>query len=103
MKRIVHRKTGLNLSLHEARTLAAQLKKMGVTCVEHRSVYGYTREELAEKANCNAVLETYEGYTFAFVGTENYSFEGFKFVAIAIKDLPSTFEESFPNFFVLGK
>ena len=103
MKKIYNRKTGNPLSIEEARNLCALLKRLGVTCVEHRSVYGYPTPAIAEKANLRAVLETYEGYTFAYAGTEYVSFEGYKVLVIGIKDLPPFFEQHFPNRIVVGE
>lgn len=103
MKKIINRKTGNPLTIEEARTLQRALINLGVTCVEHRSVYGYPTPEMAEKANLRAVLETYEGYTFAYTGTENLSLKGYKVLVIGIKDLPSTFEKTFPNLVVIGE
>ena len=103
MKKIINRQTGNPLTIEEARNLCALLKRLGVTCVEHRSVYGYPTPAIAEKSNLRAVLETYKGYTFAYAGTEHVSFEGYKVLVIAIKDLPPTFEKNFPNRIVIGE
>lgn len=69
MKRIIKRRNGEALRLDEARQLARQLKGT-VSTVEHRAVCGYPTAELAKKANLTPILETYTGYTFAYVGTE---------------------------------
>lgn len=103
MKKIIDRMTGNPLTIEGARNLCSLLKRLGVTCVEHRSVYGYPTPATAERANLNAVLETYKGYTFAYVGTEYVPFEGYKVLVIAIKDLPPTFEKNFPNRVIIGE
>jgi len=103
MKRIINRLTGDYLSIEEARNLCALLKRLGVTCVEHRSVYGYPTSAIAEKANLRAVCETYQGYTFAYAGTEHIPLEGYKVLVMAIKELPPAFEKHFPNRVVVGE
>lgn len=103
MKKIMKRKTGRFLTIEEAKSLCRELKvHVGATCVEHKSVYGYTTPELAEKANLRAVCETYNGYTFAYIGTVNEPFEGYRVFVIAIKRLPSDFEHRFPDYVVIG-
>lgn len=102
MKRIIKRRNGEALRLDEARQLARQLKGT-VSTVEHRAVCGYPTAELAKKANLTPILETYTGYTFAYVGTEYLLFEGYKAIVIAFKDLPQDFEIKFHNFVILGE
>lgn len=102
MNIIINRRTGAYLSIEEARALCAQLKRAGVTCIEHRSVYGYPTPQLAEKANLRAVMEAHEGYTFAYAGAENMGFEGYKVLVIGIQKLPNNFESNYPNFVVIG-
>lgn len=97
MKKIMNRKTGEFLNIDEARALSRKLNG-----IEHRAVYGYPTQELAKKANLNAILETYTGYTFAYVGTENLPFEGYKALVIGFKNLPTDFEKRFPNYVVIG-
>lgn len=103
MKKIINRKTGSFLSKEDAQTLCARVKaQTGCVYVEHTSVYGYPTAEMAEKANLVAVCEAYEGYTFAFTGTINKPFEGYKVHVIGIKDLPVNFEQLYPEYVVIG-
>lgn len=102
MKSIINRRTGAYLSMDEAKALCGRLKCLGAICIEHRSVSGYPTPQLAEKTNLLAVIEEYEGYTFAFAGAENRGLEGYKVLVIGIKQLPPDFESKFPNFVVIG-
>ena len=103
MKKIFNNRTGYFLTIDEALTLCARLKRQtGAVYVDHISVYGYPTAEMAEKANLNAVCDTYEGYTFAFTGTINKPLEGYKVRVIGIKDIPPQFEQLFPDYVVIG-
>lgn len=104
MKQIIIRRTGKFLTVEEARAFSQKVKNTFplVQYTDHRSVYGYATEELAKRANLNAVLEAHEGYTFSFVGTENIPLEGYKVCVIGFKDLPADFEKKFPDYVVIG-
>ena len=103
MKKIINRKDGKELTISEAKALCCNLKAMtGAFYTEHKSVHGYPTPELAKKANLCPVIEAYEGYTFAFIGTVYDSFEGYKVFVVAIKNLPSDFEKLYPDYVVIG-
>ena len=103
MKSIINRRTGNKLTIEEAIALCGKVKaQTGSPWIDHTSVYGYATPELAEKANLRAVCEAHEGYTFAFIGTDNKGLEGYKVRAIGIHKLPSDFEKRFPDFVVIG-
>ena len=102
MKKIINRE-GTLLTADEALMLCASLNRQtGAIYVDHMSVYGYPTASMAERATLDAACEMYTGYTFAFAGTSNKPFEGYKVRVIAIKDLPSNFQELFPNYVVIG-
>ena len=103
MKKIINRKTGKLLTIEEAKALCHKLsREIGITYADHKTVSGYPTPELAEKANLRAVCETYEGYIFAYTGTVYDTFEGHKVYVLAIKNLPSDFEQRYPDFVVIG-
>lgn len=104
MKTIINRKTGLPISISEAKSLCQQLKVdiNTITTIEHKSVCGYPTPELAMKANLRAICEAYEGYIFAYVGTVNDTFEGYKVFVIGIQKLPADFEIRYPNYVIIG-
>lgn len=103
MKKIIKRKTGSPLTAVEARTLCIKLsREIGITYAEHKAVFGYPTPELAEKANMSAVCETYEGFIFAYTGTLYEPFEGHKVYVIAIKNLPTDFENHYPDYVIIG-
>ena len=104
IKKIVSRKTGNELTVEEASNLCKKLKvEMNMIYVEYKSVSGYPTPELSERANLHAVVEEHKGYTFAYLGTVKDGFEGYKVLAIAVKDLnTSTFEKHYPNYVVIG-
>lgn len=101
MKKIVKR-SGEILTVEEALALCKQIKaKTGDPYVEHTSVYGYPTADMAKRANFAAVCETYENYVFAFAGTINIPFEGYKVHVIASKIRPCDLEAQFHNYLVL--
>ena len=103
MKKIINRKSGNLLTIDEAKALCNKLsREIGITYADHKAVSGYPTPELAQKANLRAVCETYEGYIFAYTGTIYDAFEGYKVYVLAIKNLPSDFEQRYPNFVVIG-
>lgn len=103
MKKIINRKTGNFLTREEAKALCDKLsREIGITYAEHKAVYGYATPELAEKANMNAVCEVYEGYIFAYTGTVYDNFEGYKVYVLAIKNLPSDFEQRYRDYVIIG-
>ncbi len=103
MKKIINRNTGKYLTTLEARTLCLKLaREIGITYAEHKAVYGYSSPTLAEKANMKAVCEVYEGYIFAYTGTIYDTFEGHKVYVLAIKNLPSDFEQRYPDYVIIG-
>lgn len=103
MKKIVKRFDGKELTVEEALALCKKVEaKTGATYVEHTSVYGYPTADMAIKANFAAVCETYSSYVFAFAGTINKPFEGYKVHVIAIKIHPSDLENHFQDYVVLG-
>lgn len=98
MKKIF-KNSGVPFNIEEARALSAKLQHEGVKgVVEHRSVCGYSTPQLAEKANKNAILDTYKDYTTLFIGTEYCTFEGYKVVFIGVKELPEYFFEKYSNY-----
>lgn len=102
-KKIISRRTGSILNKEDAIRLCYKLRQnYGIEFIEHKSVYGYPTPDMAEKANLQAVMETYEGYTFAFAGTEYGGFEGYKVYVVAIKQLPLNFETLCPDYVVIG-
>lgn len=103
MKKIINRRTGSFLTRSEAIELCCKLKReIGITFIEHKSVYGYSTPNLAVRANMRAVCESYEGYVFAYTGTVYDSFEGHKVCVVAIQKLPSDFEKLYPDYVVIG-
>lgn len=102
-KKIMNRRTGEFLTADEALTLCARVQRQtGAVYVESVSSYGYPTPEMSEKATLSKILEAYEGYSFAFIGTVNRTFEGYKVRVIGIKDLPAEFEQLFPDYVVIG-
>lgn len=103
MKRIINRRTGKSLTQLEAKAFCNRLsREIGATCVEHKAVSGYPTIELAERANLRSVCEVYEDYIFVYTGTVYDNFEGYKVYVLAIKRLPSDFEQRYPDFVVIG-
>ncbi len=75
------RKTRKNLTLEQARAFAQKVKHdiPSVQYVEHRAVCGYpSADSKYVRTNLDAILETYKGYIFAFIGTDHVLFEGYK-------------------------
>ena len=102
-KQIVKRKTGEFLTIEEDKKLCHSLRiQVGASFEEYESVSGYCTPLLAERYLLNSVYDAYEGYTFAYIGTEYKTLEGYKIIAIALKKLPQDFESRFQDYVVLG-
>ena len=102
MKKIMNRKTGLYLTLNEAKFLCSQLELFSVSCTEYKSTFGYATETIAEKVALTELCEAYDKYIFAFAGTVYEVFEGYRAVIIIIKNLMPDFEDRFRNYVVIG-
>lgn len=104
MKKIVKRSTGENLTAEEAFALCEQIKsKAGALYYEHKYVYSYPTSEMATTATlANACKIFGKNWIFAFKGTTNKPFEGYKSHVIACKIHSGDFEALFQDYVVLG-
>lgn len=102
-KQIVKRKTGEFLNLKEAKSLCNKLRiQVGASFEEYESERGFCTPLLTERYLLNSVYDSYEGYTFAYVGTVDKGLAGYKIVAIVLPKLPQDFESRFKDYVVIG-
>lgn len=104
MRKIVKRSNGEELTAEEALALCKKVKaKTDAPYVEETAVHGYPTADMAIKATFTGFCETYSNnHIFAFAGTINKPFEGYKVHVIAIKIHPADLENHFQDYVVLG-
>ena len=105
MKKIFNRRSGKNLTLEEAKSLAQKVKKLfpDVQYDDHRAVNGYpTDNNTFMLVNLHNIADSRPGHIFAFYGSEYMPFEGYKAHTISFVSLPTNFEEKFPDYVIIG-